>query len=55
MQHRNLLKLPGVPFAKLQSYEKVTKSGYVGTLYGYTGDNDLKNNPEGFCLLQAFK
>lgn len=38
----------GVPFAKLQSYEKVTKSGYVGTLYGYTGDNDLKNNPEDF-------
>ena len=30
------------------SNEKVTKSGYVGTLYGYTGDNDLKNNPEDF-------
>lgn len=38
----------GVPFAKLSSYEKVTKKGYVGTLYGYTSDTDLKDNPEDF-------
>lgn len=38
----------GVPFATLSSYEKVVKPGYVGTLYGYTGDSDLKDNPENF-------
>lgn len=38
----------GVPFAKLSTYEKVEKDGYVGTLYGYSGDSDLKNNPEKF-------
>jgi hypothetical protein len=37
-----------VPFSKLNSYEKVVKEGYVGTLYGYTGDNDLRDNPEEF-------
>ena len=37
-----------VPFAKLSSYEHIEKEGYVGTLYGYTGDADLKNNPETF-------
>lgn len=37
-----------VPFAKISEYEKVTKPGYVGTLYGYSGDIALKNNPEDF-------
>lgn len=41
-------KEAGVPFAPLSSYEKVEKEGYVGTLYGYSGDADLKNNPEEF-------
>lgn len=41
-------KTAGAPFASLTSYEKVTKHGYVGTLYGYSGDNDLKDNPEDF-------
>ncbi len=37
-----------VPFAKISEYEKVVKPGYVGTLYGYSGDIALKNNPEDF-------
>lgn len=37
-----------VPFARIDSYEKITKEGYVGTLYGYSGDVALKNNPEEF-------
>lgn len=41
-------KTANVPFSKLSSYEKVVKEGYVGTLYGYTGDDDLKDNPEDF-------
>ncbi len=41
-------EVAGVDFADLSSYETVTKSGYIGTLYGYTGSADLKNNPEDF-------
>ncbi len=41
-----------VPFAKIDSYEKITKEGYVGTLYGYSGDIALKNNPEEFFYYQ---
>ncbi len=38
----------GVPFAPLSDYETVTKEGYVGTLYGYTNEAALKDNPEDF-------
>ncbi len=41
-------KTAGVPFADLSEYEKIEKDGYVGTLYGFTGDSDLKDNPEQF-------
>lgn len=41
-------KTAGVPYASLSKYEKVTKHGYVGTLYGYSQDTDLLNNPEDF-------
>ncbi len=41
-------KTAKVPFAPLSEYEKVEKDGYVGTLYGFTGDSDLKDNPEQF-------
>ncbi len=41
-------KQADVPFAKLSSYKRIEKDGYVGTLYGYTGDSDLKDNPEKF-------
>jgi hypothetical protein len=41
-------KTAGVPFADLSKYERIEKDGYVGTLYGFTGDSDLKDNPEQF-------
>lgn len=37
-----------VPFAPISEYEKIVKPGYVGTLYGFSGDITLKNNPEDF-------
>lgn len=38
----------GVPFAPLDKYEKVTKEGYVGTLYAFSGSSKLKDHPEDF-------
>lgn len=37
-----------VPFAPISEYQKVTLENYVGTLYGFSGDIILKNNPEDF-------
>ena len=37
-----------VPFARIEEYEKNTRDDYVGTLYGYSGDITLKENPEEF-------
>ena len=39
------------PFAELNSenYETVSREGYIGTLYGYSGENSLiRDNPETF-------
>ncbi len=41
-------KVAGVPFADMSSYDKVTLEGFVGTLYGFTENADLLNNPENF-------
>ena len=43
-------KTAGVEFTELndQNYDTITLSGYVGTLYGYTQNADLLNNPEDF-------
>ncbi|MCM1227253.1 MAG: DHHW family protein [Clostridium sp.] len=41
-----------VPFAGLGSYKRIEREGYVGTLYGYTGDSDLYNNPEKFVYYE---
>jgi len=38
----------GVPFADIAEYEQVVVPGYVGTMYGYSGDERIKNNPEDF-------
>lgn len=38
----------GVPFADISEYEQRVVHDYVGTMYGYTGDIVLKNNPEEF-------
>lgn len=41
-------KTARVPFARITDYEKIVKPGYVGTMYGYSGDKILKDNPEDF-------
>jgi len=41
-------RVAGVPFADISTYQKVSVPGYVGTLYTYTKDADLLNNPEDF-------
>ena len=41
-------KTARVPFARITDYEKVVKEGYVGTMYGYSGDKTIKDNPEEF-------
>lgn len=38
----------GVPFADLSTYEQKTVKNYVGTMYAYTEDIVIKNNPEDF-------
>ncbi|MDE7361752.1 MAG: hypothetical protein K2N38_07445 [Oscillospiraceae bacterium] len=38
-----------VPFAPLSDYEAVSLEGYVGTMYGYSGENPLvRDNPDVF-------
>lgn len=38
-----------VPFAPLSDYETIAMEGYVGTMYGYSNENQLvKNNPDVF-------
>lgn len=41
-----------VPFAPMSEYDKVVREGYVGTMYGYSGDITIKNNPEDFFFYQ---
>lgn len=41
-------KTAGITCPPLSSFTEKRKEGYVGTLYGYTGDVVLKDNPEDF-------
>lgn len=41
-------KVAKVDFPDISEYEKVTKTGFVGTLYNFSNDIVLKNNPEDF-------
>lgn len=41
-------KTAGVTFKDISEYERQVVHGYVGTMYGYTEDIVLKNNPEDF-------
>ena len=41
-------KVAKVEFPELSKYEKVTKKGFVGTLYNFSNDIVLKQNPEDF-------
>lgn len=43
-------KIAGVPFASLNEYEKITKEGFVGTLYAFSKSSVLLNNPEDFVI-----
>lgn len=45
---RQFAETAGVPFSDLTEYEEKVVEGYVGTMYGYTQDIVLKNNPEDF-------
>lgn len=45
---RTFAEAAGVPFADLSTYEKGVNTGYVGTLYGFSQDSRLKNDPEDF-------
>lgn len=38
----------GVPFADLSEYDEYVVDGYVGTMYSYSQDITIKNNPEDF-------
>lgn len=40
----------GFPFITLEEYQKVVKSGYVGSMYNYTEDLKLYNDPEDFVM-----
>lgn len=42
-------KTAQVPFAPLSDYETVVMEGYVGTMYGWSGENPaVRNNPDTF-------
>ena len=41
-------KYAGVPFADISTMEKIDVPGYVGTMYGFTNDAHILNDPEVF-------
>lgn len=41
-------KAAGVPFNKLEKYSKNVNEGYVGTMYAFTEDSRILNDPEDF-------
>ena len=41
-------KAAGVPFKELDAYEKNVNEGYVGTMYAFTEDSRILNDPEDF-------
>lgn len=42
----------GVPFADLSTYKKQEIPGFVGTMYAFTGDANILNDPETFTYYQ---
>lgn len=48
-------KVAKVDFPKLSTYQKVTKKGFVGTLYNFSNDIVLKENPEDFVYYKPKK
>lgn len=45
-------KSADVPFADISEYKKVDTEGYVGTLYAFSGDSRLLNDPETFTYYE---
>ena len=45
---REFAAVADVPFLELSDYDMRTVDGYVGTMYSYTQDIAIKNNPEDF-------
>lgn len=45
-------KAAGVDFADISKYKKVDTEGYVGTLYAFSGDSRLLNDPETFTYYE---
>ncbi|MBE6731930.1 MAG: hypothetical protein E7564_09600 [Ruminococcaceae bacterium] len=45
---RTFAEAAQVPFADISEYTKKTNEGYVGTLYAFSGDSRLLNDPEPF-------
>ena len=45
---REFAAVADVPFYELSDYDMHTVEGYVGTMYSYTQDIAIKNNPEDF-------
>ena len=45
---RTFAEAAQVPFADISEYSKKTNEGYVGTLYAFSGDSKLLNDPENF-------
>ena len=45
---RTFAEAADVPFADLTTYEKGVNEGYVGTMYGFSQDSRLLNDPEDF-------
>ncbi len=41
-------KAAGISFKELSTYKKNDMEGFVGTMYGFTGDANLNNDPEVF-------
>lgn len=45
---REFAKVAGVPFLDISEYEQHVVHGYVGSMYGYSGDISVKKAPEDF-------
>lgn len=45
---RTFAEAAKVPFADLSTYEKQTIPGFVGTMYGYSSDTRILNDPDDF-------
>ncbi len=45
---KEFARVAGVPFLDISSYDRHVVHGYVGSMYGYSGDISVKQSPEDF-------